>query len=261
MIRFDDQSPMSPAADKWGESVLIKSDKFRDEKISNFFKYGPDKSHRIYVLPRKININNTFLFNIHGGAWEFGYPEWMLFTYEYFKNYNLNLVVPGYRLAPKSKFKEQIEDLNNSINFIKKQYGENLNIILAGHSAGAHLAYYASKYHKVYGLILSSGVYDLTTYTKKYVDQITSKNNSAKSISPMYDDEKIKTPILLTYTEIEEQIYKDQSKDFYSKIKNNNINNLIYKFKEVDHYHEPNAMNKKNVSWDKTFSKWLQKLA
>ena len=88
MIRFDDQSPMSPAADKWGESVLIKSDKFRDEKISNFFKYGPDKSHRIYVLPRKININNTFLFNIHGGAWEFGYPEWMLFTYEYFKNYN-----------------------------------------------------------------------------------------------------------------------------------------------------------------------------
>ena len=173
----------------------------------------------------------------------------------------MNLVVPGYRLAPKSKFKEQIEDLNNSINFIKKQYGENLNIILAGHSAGAHLAYYASKYHKVYGLILSSGVYDLTTYTKKYVDQITSKNNSAKSISPMYDDEKIKTPILLTYTEIEEQIYKDQSKDFYSKIKNNNINNLIYKFKEVDHYHEPNAMNKKNISWDKIFSKWLQKLA
>jgi len=77
----------------------------------------------------------------------------------------------------------------------------------------------------------------------------------------MYDDEEIKTPILLTYTEIEEQIYKDQSKDFYSKIKNNNINNLIYKFKEVDHYHEPNAMNKNNHSWDKTFSNWLQKLA
>ena len=107
----------------------------------------------------------------------------MLFTYEYFKNYNLNVIVPGYRLAPKSKFKEQIEDINNSINFIKKQYGENIDIILAGHSAGAHLAYYASKHNHINGLILSSGVYDLTKYTKKYVDQITSKRFSSKSIS------------------------------------------------------------------------------
>ena len=261
MIRFDDQPPMSSAADAWAESVLIKSDKYRNKKISIFLQYGTFKEQRIYTLPKQININNIFLFNIHGGAWEFGYPEWMLFTYEYFKNYNLNLVVPGYRLAPKSKFKEQIEDINNSINFIKKQYGENINIILAGHSAGAHLAYYASKHHQVNGLILSSGVYDLTQYTKKYVDQITSKRFSSKSISPVFDNEKIKTPILLTYTELEEQIYIDQSKDFYSKIKDNNNNNMKHVFKGIDHYHEPNAMNKNNKSWDKTFNDWLQNLA
>ena len=110
-------------------------------------------------------------------------------------------------------------------------------------------------------MILSSGVYDLTKYTKKYVDQINSKKFSSKSISPIYDNEEIKTPVLLTYTELEEQIYIDQSKDFYSKIKDNNNRNTIYAFKKVDHYHEPNAMNKKNVSWDKTFSDWLQKLA
>ena len=185
MIRFDDQPPMSPAADKWAESVLNKSEKFRDQTFSNLFQYGPNLSQRIYTLPRIINIDHIFLFYIHGGAWEFGYPEWMLFTYGYFKNYNLNMVVPGYRLAPKSKFKEQIEDINNSINFIKKQYGENIDIILAGHSAGAHLAYYASKHNQINGLILSSGVYDLTKYTKKYVDQITSKNNSAKSLKDL----------------------------------------------------------------------------
>ena len=27
MIKYDDQPPMSPAADAWAESVLIKSDK------------------------------------------------------------------------------------------------------------------------------------------------------------------------------------------------------------------------------------------
>ena len=77
MIRFDDQPPMSSAADAWAESVLIKSDKYRNKKISNFFQYGTDKEQRIYTLPKQININNIFLFNIHGGAWEFGYPEWM----------------------------------------------------------------------------------------------------------------------------------------------------------------------------------------
>ena len=110
-------------------------------------------------------------------------------------------------------------------------------------------------------MILSSGVYDLTKYTKKYVEQIITKNISSKTISPIYDNEEIKIPILLTYAELEEQIYIDQSKEFYSKIKDNNNRNMVYTFKEVDHYHEPNAMNKKNVSWDKTFSKWLQKLA
>ena len=32
-------------------------------------------------------------------------------------------------------------------------------------------------------------------------------------------------------------------------------------FKGIDHYHEPNAMNKNNKSWDKTFNDWLQNLA
>ena len=44
MIKFDDQPPMSPAADAWAESVLIKSDKYKNKKISNFFQYGPDKA-------------------------------------------------------------------------------------------------------------------------------------------------------------------------------------------------------------------------
>ena len=77
----------------------------------------------------------------------------------------------------------------------------------------------------------------------------------------LFDNEKIKTPILLTYTELEEQIYIDQSKDFYSKIKDNNHNNMTHIFKGIDHYHEPNAMNKNNKSWDKTFNDWLQNLA
>ena len=62
MIKFDDQPPMSSAADAWAESVLIKSDKYRKGKYSNFFQYGPDKAQRIYAFPKQIDIKNIFLF-------------------------------------------------------------------------------------------------------------------------------------------------------------------------------------------------------
>jgi acetyl esterase/lipase len=260
MIRFDDQPPMSPAADEWANSALEKSEKYIDKKISKLSYYGENKHQRIYELPKNISKQNIFIFYIHGGAWEFGYPEWVLFTYDYFKNYNINLIAPGYRLSPKFKFVDQIKDITDSINFIKKKYGEEIKIVISGHSAGAHLAYYASKEIKVNGLMLSSGVYDLTTYTKKYVEQITDSAFTAKSISPIFDSYNTNTPILLTYSSAEEKVYITQSENFYNKIKNKNIKNKNFIFNNTDHYHELNAMNKNNLDWDNIFCEWLNSL-
>ena len=125
-------------------------------------------------------------------------------------------------MSPQFKFVDQLEDIKNSINYIKKKYGNDIKIVISGHSAGAHLAYYASKEIEVNGLILSSGVYDLTTYTQKYVDQIIDSKFSAKSISPIFDTYKLDISVLLTYSSDEEKIYITQSEDFYNKIKNNN---------------------------------------
>lgn len=260
MIRFDDQLPMSPAADEWANSALNKSEKYRDNKVSNLSYYGKNKYQRLYELPKKISKENIFLFYIHGGAWEFGYPEWVLFTYDYFKNYKINLIAPGYRLSPQFKFVDQLEDIKNSINYIKKKYGNDIKIVISGHSAGAHLAYYASKEIEVNGVILSSGVYDLTTYTKKYVDQITDNKFTAKLISPIFDSYDLTIPALLTYSLDEENIYISQSEDFYNKIKDKNKKNKKFIFNNIDHYHELNAMNKNNIDWDNIFSEWLNSL-
>ena len=47
MIRFDDQPPMSPAADKWANSALKKSEKYRDKDASNLSYYGKNKHQRL----------------------------------------------------------------------------------------------------------------------------------------------------------------------------------------------------------------------
>ena len=49
MIRFDDQPPMSPAADKWANSALKKSEKYRDKDASNLSYYGKNK-HQTKIL-------------------------------------------------------------------------------------------------------------------------------------------------------------------------------------------------------------------
>ena len=58
MIRFDDQPPMSPAADKWANSALKKSEKYRDKDASNLSYYGKNKHQRLYELPKIINKEN-----------------------------------------------------------------------------------------------------------------------------------------------------------------------------------------------------------
>ena len=62
MIRFDDQPPMSPAADEWANSALEKSEKYIDKKISNLSYYGENKHQRIYELPKNISKQNIFIF-------------------------------------------------------------------------------------------------------------------------------------------------------------------------------------------------------
>ena len=163
-------------------------------------------------------------------------------------------------MSPQFKFVDQLEDIKNSINYIKKKYGNDIKIVISGHSAGAHLAYYASKEIEVNGVILSSGVYDLTTYTKKYVDQITDNKFTAKLISPIFDSYDLTIPALLTYSLDEENIYISQSEDFYNKIKDKNKKNKKFIFNNIDHYHELNAMNKNNIDWDNIFSEWLNSL-
>ncbi|GIT12476.1 MAG: hypothetical protein CM1200mP33_6620 [Chloroflexota bacterium] len=83
MIRFDDQPPMSPAADAWAESVLIKSINIKIKKFPIFLNTA-DKDKEF--IPAKTNNIKIFFYSIFmGGAWEFGYPEWMLFTYDILK--------------------------------------------------------------------------------------------------------------------------------------------------------------------------------
>ena len=94
--------------------------------------------------PLKSTQNNPVLIYVHGGGWSSGdKTEWDAQKVEYFCNLGYTCVSVNYRLSPDVKHPIHIQDVANAINWVEDNialYGGNASeIVLIGHSAGAHL--------------------------------------------------------------------------------------------------------------------------
>ncbi len=87
--------------------------------------------------------NNTVFF-IHGGGWAAGSATGFAFVGSFFARLGFNVILGGYRHAPKYKHPAQLEDIYESlaagIKSLKEQGAAVDRVIVAGQSAGAHLA-------------------------------------------------------------------------------------------------------------------------
>lgn len=109
-------------------------------------QFGDDEHQYVLVMkplktaqPRK----NTIFF-IHGGGWAVGCAEVFAFVGRFFAKQGFNVILGGYRHAPKYKYPAQLEDvcrgLAAGIKALKEQGDEADRIIVAGQSSGAQLA-------------------------------------------------------------------------------------------------------------------------
>ncbi|KAI9480400.1 MAG: Alpha/Beta hydrolase protein [Benjaminiella poitrasii] len=103
----------------------------------------------IYTHDNHLDQLKPVLIHIHGGAWTMGnkdifYPYQKLLV----KENDWVVVNIGYRLAPKNPYPTHLKDVKRAIRWIKQNiasFGGNPDfIVLAGDSAGAHLAAMAS---------------------------------------------------------------------------------------------------------------------
>jgi acetyl esterase/lipase len=114
---------------------------------------------------------------LHGGAWVRGDRKQYPFFGNTFAKEGAVVVIPSYRLAPGHKFPAQAEDAAAALAWVVRNIGEYggdpSRIVLAGHSAGGHLAALLTTNPKylaahelrpdaVRSVAALSGVYDLT---------------------------------------------------------------------------------------------------
>lgn len=79
----------------------------------------------------------------YGGSWESGQKEDYLFAAEAFASRGYLTVVPNYRVYPEVKFPDVMQDPASAAKWVKTNItaygGDDNQIFLVGHSAGAHL--------------------------------------------------------------------------------------------------------------------------
>ncbi|MGB5252022.1 MAG: alpha/beta hydrolase [Sedimenticolaceae bacterium] len=108
--------------------------------------YGPDPRHRLDLyLPSTRTRNKAVVVFIHGGSWDSGDKDQYLFVGHAFASLGYITAIPNYRLYPQVQFPDFIDDVALAVASLElvlraEVCAGRLELILAGHSAGAHTA-------------------------------------------------------------------------------------------------------------------------
>jgi len=152
------------------------------------------------------------LFLVHGGTWQHGSKDYFKAVGTAFAQRGIGVVCPNYRLSPKVKHPAHIEDVAQAfawtVDTIAAHGGDPKKIVVAGHSAGGHLASLLAtdgKYLKaekksvadIKGVIGISGVY---TIPPVLFDKIFGSDaKECKLASPLEHVNKNCPPCVLIY--------------------------------------------------------------
>ena len=133
-----------------------------------------------------------------------------------------------YTLAPQASIDEIVNECKDAINWLflnSKKLGFDKNkIILAGSSAGAHLAAMCSIYNQesknnLLGSILVSGIYDIEPLIGTSINEaLYLKKDQAVRNSTMFKDLEKFPPTVVVWGENETEQFKKQSKIFVNKL-------------------------------------------
>lgn len=107
--------------------------------------YGPEARHRLDVYrPAGPLRSKTAIMFIYGGSWKTGTRHNYRFVGQTLASQGYLVVVPDYRVYPEVRFPRFVEDTAAAVAWVHREIaargGDPDRIVVAGHSAGAHIA-------------------------------------------------------------------------------------------------------------------------
>lgn len=115
------------------------------EVLEGRIDYGEDPAqHVLLTRPRSGASEDILVYYLHGGSWRSGSPDQYRAVGRFFAAHGYTAALGGYRLAPGATFPAQLHDvldgLRTTLARLEESGMEAPKVVLAGHSAGGHLA-------------------------------------------------------------------------------------------------------------------------
>lgn len=190
--------------------------------------YGNLESQKITLF--QAGHDNCVLVWFHGGYWQELSRQKSLFPARGFVPKGISYAAVGYTLAPHASLTQIVQECVNALLYLQHWYqaqGKNPHIIIAGSSAGAHLAATLLTYPwaaiqctaPFHGAILLSGIYDLRPLVKTYINHSVGLTTTiAHQLSPIFREDLAIVPVRIFWGERETQEFKRQSSAFAHRL-------------------------------------------
>ena len=128
-------------------------------EVTTNVPYGTLERQKLDIYrPTKSQNTKDIIIFIYGGSWKSGEKSDYRFIAQPFSENGFTTVIPNYRLYPEVRFPDFNKDVAKAVAWVHRNLSNSTgpkNIILVGHSAGAHIAALISldpKYLEVEGL-------------------------------------------------------------------------------------------------------------
>ncbi len=183
------------------------------------------------------NADKTVIF-IHGGYWQWCEKSDFAFIAAAVLAKNMQCVLLEYDLAPHQQMSEIVSQIQQAFDFIEKQKWISQEVLVVGHSAGAHLTAMMLNHHMIDEAALLSGIYDLGPIRDTHLNTALDLSDlDISQYSPINSMEQFSKNYTIYYgnNELEELTW--QSQLYFQKrqkIDQDFVN--LYPLHEIDHY-------------------------
>jgi arylformamidase len=167
--------------------------------------YGPRERNRIDLFPGA-KAGAPCLVYFHGGYWMRNSREMFAVLGEGVAAHGWSVAMPGYTLAPEASLADIVGECSAALDWLAAnaaRHGVAGPLVVAGWSAGGHLAAMALSHPAVTGGLAVSGIFELAPLADTYLDEkLKLTATEIADLSPLRRPPVMK-PLAITYGERE----------------------------------------------------------
>lgn len=226
-----------------------KAEDLADEPTHNLAYGGLPRQKLDVYVPKEAKDAPIMVF-FHGGAWTLGNKAMHAFVGKAYAKKGVLTIVPNYRLYPEVTFPDFMDDATLAVKWVRAnaaKYGGNTDhIILAGHSAGGHIAsllgtdqkYLGGKAGKhsewLRGVVSLAGVLD-TPLAKLGPAQHVFDGSRREQVMPISFIDGADPPFLLVQGNLDPLVYASQAKSFEAALRKSKVEVVTSYQKYAEH--------------------------